>query len=84
MIETQTGNKLKKVRSDNGGEYTPKQFCEYVKNRRINHEFSSPYIHEQNGHSERDLRTIIDCARTMLQDSGISPKLWTEAVNTAV
>lgn len=83
MIAKQTGNTLKVLRSDNGKEYTPLELCEYAKKLGIIHEFSSPYIHEQNGASERELRTLIDCARTMLLDCGINLELWPEAINTA-
>ena len=40
--QTQTGNKMKVLRSDNGKEYTSKDFCKYTKERGIIHEFSSP------------------------------------------
>lgn len=39
---------------------------------------------EQNGRSERDLRTIVDSARSMLYHHDLPIELWAEAVNTAV
>ena len=83
FARTQTENKMKVLRSDNGKEYTSKDFCKYTKERGIIHEFSSPYIHEQNGRAEREIRTIIQSARSMLFSKSIDVKLWTEAVNTA-
>ena len=56
---TQTGNKMKVLRSDNGTEYTSEEFNKYTKKRGIIQEFSSPYIHEQNGRAEREIRTIL-------------------------
>lgn len=34
--------------------------------------------------AEREMRTIVECARTMILTKNISPRLWAEAVNTAV
>ena len=47
------------------------------------HEFSSPYTHEQNGTAERDIRTVVECARSMLLCKNVNIELWSEAVNTA-
>ena len=81
---TQTGNKMKVFRSDNGTEYTSEEFNKYTKKRGILviQEFSSPYIHEQNGRAEQEIRTITESARSILNRS-IDVKLWTETVNTA-
>lgn len=84
LILRQTGNKLKVLRSDNGTEYTSFQFSDFLKEKGIVHEFSSPYIHEQNGRAEREIRTITDCARSMMIGKTVAKQLWTEAVNTAV
>ena len=82
-MQTQTGNKMKVLRSDKGREYTSEEFRKYTKERGVIHEFSSPYIHEQNGRAEREIRTIVESARSMLFSKSIDVKLWTEAVNTA-
>ena len=83
FVQTQTGNKIKVIRSDNGREYISEQFRKHTIDRGIVHEFSSPYIHEQNGRAEREMRTIVESARTMLINNEINPQLWPEAVNTA-
>ena len=83
FVQTQTGNKIMVLRSDNGKEYTSKDFCKYTKERGIIHEFSSPYIHKQNGRAEREIRPIIESSRSMLFSKSIDEKLWTKAVNTA-
>ena len=74
---------MKVLRSDKGREYTSEEFRKYTKERGVIHEFSSPYIHEQNGRAEREIRTIVESARSMLFSKSIDVKLWTEAVNTA-
>jgi len=47
-------------------------------------ETTAPYCPEQNGRSERDNRTIMESARTMLSAKNVAQFLWAEAVNTAV
>lgn len=42
-----------------------------------------PHTPEQNGVSERMNRTLVEKARTMIMDSGISKSFWGEAVLTA-
>ncbi|KAI3742653.1 hypothetical protein L1987_60345 [Smallanthus sonchifolius] len=49
----------------------------------IHHEFSEPYVPQQNGVAERKNRTLVETARTMLADSKLPVTFWAEAVNTA-
>ena len=41
-METQTGRKIKSLRSDNGGEYTLGEFVEYCAEAGIRREFTVP------------------------------------------
>lgn len=77
------GNKISRFRSDNGGEYTCKEMQTFCKRKGIKMEFTVPYCPEQNGTSERMNRTLVEKARSMVFDSGISRKFWGEAVQTA-
>lgn len=83
VITRQTGNKIKVLRSDNGTEYLSTQFKNFLSEKGIIHELSSPYIHEQNGSAEREIRTLVDNARSMMIAKNVPKQLWTEAVNTA-
>lgn len=83
LIERQTGNKIRVLRSDNGTEFINKQFEDYFKQNGIIHERSSPYTPQQNGRIERENRSIAECARTMLLSTDLSHELWAEAVNCA-
>ena len=47
------------------------------------HEFSVPYTPQQNGVVERKNRTLIEAARTMLDEYKTLDTFWAEAVNTA-
>jgi hypothetical protein len=49
----------------------------------IKHEFSSPYTPQQNGVVERKNRTLLDMARTMLDEYKTPDQFWAEAINTA-
>jgi transposase InsO family protein len=49
----------------------------------IKHEFSSPYTSQQNGVVERKNRTLLDMARTMLDEYKTPDQFWAEAINTA-
>ena len=69
MAETQSGEKLSTLRSDNGGEYTGKDFSEFCKDQGVIHVYSSPYSPNQNGVAERFNRTMIDMVTSMLSSS---------------
>lgn len=60
------GVHVRTLRSDNRGEYTSRCFQEWINKEGIRHETSAPYTPEQNGVSERDNRTIMEEARSML------------------
>ncbi|NHV87478.1 DDE-type integrase/transposase/recombinase [Escherichia coli] len=66
LVETQTGKKVKCLRSDNGGEYTSKAFQDFCDMKGIKREFTAPYNPQQNGVAERMNRTIQEKVRSML------------------
>lgn len=81
-IENQYGVILKKLFSDNGGEYIDGRVEQFLAQHGIDHEYSPSHEHESNGVAERFNRTIVTKARTMLIDF---PKfLWAEAIATSV
>ncbi|UYV67550.1 hypothetical protein LAZ67_5001174 [Cordylochernes scorpioides] len=84
IVRTETGNKIKRFRTDNGTEFLNKNFSDYLKSLVIVHELTAPYTPEQNGISERDNRTIVESARCLLHGRKMPLELWAEAVNTAV
>ena len=53
FIETQTGHKLKKFQSDNGGEYVNKNFKDFCGKHGIIMETTAPYSPAQNGIAKR-------------------------------
>ena len=83
MVENLTGKLLKRIRSDNGGEYKSNKFSAFTKHHGIIHEFTVRKTPEQNGMAERLNRTLVERIRCMLSDSSLPKSFWAEALNTA-
>lgn len=82
-LHTQTGNLVTALRTDGGTEYKPLE--PWMKMKGIRHETTTRYTPQQNGVSERDNRTIVEGARTLLYSNKAIPlTLWAEAVNCFV
>jgi transposase InsO family protein len=81
--QNEFGLRIKKIRSDNGTEFKNSQIEGFLEEEGINHEFSSPYTPQQNGVVERKNRTLLDMARTMLDEYKTLDRFWAEAINTA-
>ena len=79
-----SGKPVKILRSDNGGEYTSKEFESYLKENGIIHQLSVPYNPAQNGLAERMNRTIMEQTRSMLCHARVPNEFWAEAANTSV
>ena len=78
-----SGERIRKLRTDNDGEYVSKEFEAYLKSKRIFHEVTVPHSPEQNGVAERMNRTLMESACSMLSHAGLSNRYWAEAVATA-
>jgi transposase InsO family protein len=50
---TQFEVKVKRIRTDNGGEYMSTTLSNFFKDCGIIHELSAPHTHQQNGRAER-------------------------------
>ncbi|KAJ9506183.1 hypothetical protein QJQ45_015283 [Haematococcus lacustris] len=70
-LETQSGQRCKALRSDNGSEYCNKTVQDWCSSKGIQQQFSAPYCPEQNGKAERLNRTIMQSTRSMLLTSGL-------------
>ena len=84
FVTTQTGRKLKCLRTDNGGEYISAEFqtfCEILGNKR---ELTVPYSPSSNGVAERYNRTLCERVRCMLSTANLPHGFWGEALKTAV
>ncbi|WVZ94377.1 hypothetical protein U9M48_040276 [Paspalum notatum var. saurae] len=74
---------MRAIRSDNGGEFRNSRFENFCRDLGLEHQFSSPYTPPQNGVVERNNRTLVEMARTMLYEHRTPRRFWAEAVNTA-
>jgi transposase InsO family protein len=83
LLETQSSQQLKAVRTDRGGEYINKQLTTYFGSKGVQHQTAIPYTPEQNGAAERLNRTLMERVRALLLGSGLQQELWAEAVVTA-
>lgn len=84
VCKNQHGYPVKVLRSDNGTEFVNRDFKQFLSSKGIQHETSAPFTQEQNGKSERENRTVVESARSMLYTKDLPLYLWAEAVNTAV
>ena len=81
--ENQSGKKIKILRTDWGREFVNAAFNTLLTEYGIVHEHSAPYAHEQNGAAERVNRTIMEKARCLLFQYGLSTNYWPFAVEAA-
>lgn len=81
--EKQCPGGVRVLRTDNGTEIVNQKIKELTHNLGIRHQRTVAYTPEQNGAAERENRTIIEAARTIMQAGGFDSKFWAEAVNTA-
>lgn len=83
MVENKFQRRVKFLRVDNGKEYCNESMFKYLHVKGINLETTAPFTPEQNGRAERDNRSLVECARSMLHAKNLPVKLWAEAINTA-
>lgn len=63
---------LKILRSNQGREFTSQAFNEYCEGLKIRREFLAPYTPQQNDAVKHKNKTIIEMARCLLKDGGLS------------
>ncbi|KAL0446164.1 UNVERIFIED_CONTAM: Retrovirus-related Pol polyprotein from transposon TNT 1-94 [Sesamum latifolium] len=71
MMETQTGKRIKCLRTDNGGEYRSDPFEKICKDEGIVRHFTVRHTPQQNGVAERMNRTLLEKVRCMLSNAGL-------------
>ncbi|GKA53929.1 retrovirus-related pol polyprotein from transposon TNT 1-94, partial [Tanacetum coccineum] len=70
------------VRTDKGTEFLNKTLHAYFAKEGIRHETSTAQTPEQNGIVERQNRTLVEAARTMLSAAKVPLFFWAEAIAT--
>ena len=83
FAETQTGKVVRALCCDNGGENKSSNTAKFCKQRGIEQELTPPYTPQLNGKAERKNRTLVECARCMIQHAKLPKTYWGEAVMTS-
>lgn len=83
LAEKITGQQCRALHSDNGGEFMSNELISYCKSKNIIKTTSLPYTKQHNGTAERNIRTITECARTIIHHAKLHTSFWPEAVRTA-
>jgi transposase InsO family protein len=76
-------NCLKAIRSDNGTEFRNASFDEFCLEYGIDQQFSAPCVPQQNGVMARKNHTLVEMARTMLDEHRTPSHFWADAIRTA-
>jgi len=83
QLETLSGNELKVLRTDRGGEFINGNMQQWAGARGVRHQSAAPYTPEQNSTAERANRTIKERIRALMAEAGAPPSMWAEAAQTA-
>ena len=79
LVVNETGNKLKKFRTDRGGEFTSSEFNNYCKEHGIKRQLTTAHTPQQNGVVEHRNRTVMEMA---IKGKGLPNSFWDESVKT--
>ena len=71
-VETETGLKVKCLRSDGGGESLSNEFSNFLKFHGIKRQFTCRYTPQQNGVAERKNRHMAEVARALMAKKSMS------------
>jgi len=81
--EVETGQRIKVLRSDGGGEYIGGSLVKYLQEKGTQHEITTPDTPQHNGVAERMNRTLLDKVRAMLIDADLPESYWYDALEYA-
>lgn len=83
MVETQSGLKTKKLRTNNGLEYCVESFNELCKLDGIQRHHTIVHTPQQNGITQKFNRIVMEHVRCMLLHAKFPNSFWGEAIHTA-
>jgi transposase InsO family protein len=84
QVENLARRKIKVLISDNGGEYTSKDFNNFCIEVGIKRVYTVPYNPQQNGVAEKNNKTIIKASKEMIHDQSLPMNLWEEECMTTI
>ncbi|GAA0175180.1 hypothetical protein LIER_28410 [Lithospermum erythrorhizon] len=80
MVENESGEVIKCLRIDRGGEFTSNDFNDYCTEHEIKRQLTTAYTPQQNGAAERRNRTIMNMVRALFTAKAMPKTIWPEAV----
>ena len=80
MMHRQWNVCIKTLFSDRGGEYTSKEFEDYLSRKGIKHQLTVHDTPEQNGVAKQLNHTLVERSRAMLLESNLPKSLWGYAI----
>ncbi|CAI7828284.1 unnamed protein product [Closterium sp. NIES-54] len=83
FVEKQAECVVKRIRTDQGGEFLGAEMTAWLKKQGIQRELTMAYTPQSNGVAIRVNRTIQDTARALLIESGVGNSMWPHAVRHA-
>ncbi|OIW17186.1 hypothetical protein TanjilG_18141 [Lupinus angustifolius] len=83
-VEKESGDFIKCLRTDRGGEFTSLEFNNFCRENGIKRQLTTAYTTPQNGVAERNDRAIMNMVRSMLSEKEVPKVFWQEAVNWSV
>ena len=81
---TQHGAKIKRLRSDRGGEYTGNEFSDFLRSQGTERHLTTHDTPQHNGVAESLNRRLLERVRAVLHHSQLPKNLWGEALHFIV
>ena len=78
-----TSYSVKRLHTDNGGEYMTSELQSFLCEQEIVHETSIPHVHQQNGRVEQLNQTLLEKAQSMRLEACLPNSWWEFAFATA-
>nr|GEZ98132.1 Gag-Pol polyprotein [Tanacetum cinerariifolium] len=83
LVQRGLHTQVRIVQTDKGTEFLNKTLHEYFASERIKHQTSVTRTPEQSGVVERQNRTLVEAARTMISAAKVTLFFWAEAIATS-
>ncbi|EQD29962.1 retrotransposon protein, putative, Ty1-copia subclass, partial [mine drainage metagenome] len=83
FFKSHSDYKIKKLRTDQAAELMSAEFEAYLREHSIWHQKSNPYLHQQNGVAESNIKKVRHVANTIMEHGQVPIRFWPEAVKTA-
>ena len=83
LADTALFGKVKRIRSNSGGEFMGQKFKSLLRENRIMHKTCAPYLPHQNRTAERAWSSLFNVARCLLLEAKLPKMMQTYAVMAA-